>query len=276
MPVRSSSRTGFVDGLEVNLAPVDSESFPAANDAEDGKVEHTELTKLGIVHDILLFLLDKGPEPETILIGKNRLPSKKSLAGRREVALARASQSKPPGVPDKTRTKVAHARRGEPALISVNASGVPQTTPEPPLNPSYYLTVTGVEFVSVTRQAGNTNTQINDTFALRVPNVSYDLIGPGSVFVSTPADKTYTFSFRVGSDPISLSILKGIDNITPSVAIRYRDAIIPAGATATLRVTPSGIEALQYDTNNDGIIDGTVTPTSSLVGSAAADTTAPR
>ena len=104
------------------------------------------------------------------------------------------------------------------------------------LAPAYYLTVTGTDFVSVTDDQGNSNTPIDDTFALRVPNVTYDLIGEKSVFVSMPTDKGYTIRFHTGSEPLNVDIVKGIDNSTPTDAVRYRDTVLPTGGHCDVEV----------------------------------------
>ena len=290
VPIRSSLRQDFVGGVEVSLAPYSHFwKYSAANDAEDELFEHTALTQFPHVHDLILFLLDKGPDPGSHDIGRTlQRPNEKQVTNRQ---LALASRSASPATRnekslprqkrgDGRELRSAHHRSDRASTIwpvssasSMRPSSLQTSAPE--IAPSYYVTVTGVDFVSVTDEAGNTNTQIDDTFAMSVPNVSYNLIGQKAVLVSMPADKTYTIKFRVGNEPISLSILKGLDNITPSQSVKYRDVVLPAGAVAMFKVGPNGIEGLRYDADGDGVFEATVTPTVSLIGSAAADTTAP-
>lgn len=147
--------------------------------------------------------------------------------------------------------------------------------PDTPKFPSYYVTLLGVDFVSITDEQGNTNTQIDEKFALQVPNVGYTLIGDQAVFLSMPSSGAYTMTFRVGDSPITLEALKGLDNVTPTDAVRYRDVELPAGVTAMLRVTSAGIETLRYDSDGDTVFETVVAPTVSLSGGAAADVTPP-
>lgn len=137
--------------------------------------------------------------------------------------------------------------------------------------PTYYLTVYGTDFVSITDDAGHSNTRIDDTFALPVPNVTYDLLSDRAVLLSMPTEKTYTVTFRTGLYPIAVEMLKGIDNITPTQMIRYVDLSLPANVTAMLRITPQGVEDLRYDKDGDGVFETIITPTVSVTGTAAQD-----
>lgn len=129
--------------------------------------------------------------------------------------------------------------------------------------------------MSITDDQGNTNTRLDDTFALPVPNASYDLIGEHSVFISTPADKTYTIGFQTRDEPVNLEIVKGVDNATVNEARRYRDIALPPGVNATMRFGSNGIESLRYDADGDGVFETTVAPTAALSGREAADVTPP-
>jgi hypothetical protein len=90
-----------------------------------------------------------------------------------------------------------------------------------------------------------------------------------------PTDKSYTASFRVGATPLTVEIVKGVDNKTLTQAIRYLDVVLPANALAKLTLNAQGIGSLVYDANEDGIFEGTVTPTASLSGASATDVTPP-
>ncbi len=90
-----------------------------------------------------------------------------------------------------------------PFTASIQQTGSPAYgSPRRPTQPSYYVTVKGVDFVSVTDEQGNTNTPIDDTFARSVPNVSYNLLGEKAVLISTPISQTYTMTFQVGASPL--------------------------------------------------------------------------
>jgi probable HAF family extracellular repeat protein len=271
VPIRSALRLGYVDGHEVSLAPASHYwKYRAVNDAEDDQFEHTALTQLPHIHALVLFLLDRGPDPGSHDIART---TPKSNAVQQVAAVGRGRRL--PVGNRRRELRAAHYRSDRVSKSLRAMSPASLQTPNDEIAPSYYVTVTGVDFVSVTDEAGNTNTQIDDTFAASVPNVSYNLIGEKAVMVSMPADKTFTIRFRVGNEPISLSILKGLDNVTPSEALRYRDVVLPSGATVDFRVGTNGVENVRYDADGDGIFEATITPTVSLVGAAAADTTAP-
>jgi pimeloyl-ACP methyl ester carboxylesterase len=263
VPKRSSSRMATVgsetDPHAINLAP-NSRAwyFFSVDDSQDEMVEHTTLTQFDSVHNLVLFLLGKGPDPGIEPIARTLKDSRPENRG-----LIQANHG------------TTFRRIAKPRLYSTNVRlSNPQLLSEP-TSPSYYATFAGVEFVSITDESGNTNTPLDETFALPVPNVTYDLIGEQAVLVSMPADKTYILTFRVGNNPVSIDIRKGVDNINPSLSIRYRDLVLPTGATALIKLAPGGVDSLRFDANGDGIFEGSVTPTVSLSGSAAADTTPP-
>lgn len=293
VPKRSASRIGTVvdsagvpQSLNLNSPSAKFWYFFSLTDANDGFVEHTGLTQFTAVHNLVLFLLDKGPDPDIPPISR-RSPLRENQA----VPLIRYDNATTPkqkvdvlsigpratSSSNRASRIAHHVNVSAPKIKPIGfAATVQSDVQQPsPKSPVYYVKVMGVDFVSVTDELGNTNAPIDDTFARPVPNVTYNLIGDKAVLISTPTDKTYTITFRVGSNPISLEVLKGIDNVNPTEAIRYRDIVLPAGATAMLSLTPQGIQALRYDADGDGSFEGTVIPTASLIGSAAADATPP-
>lgn len=147
--------------------------------------------------------------------------------------------------------------------------------PRPPTQPSYYVTLKGVSFVSITDASGNTNTPIDGTFALKVPNVSYDLLGEKSVLISMPTNQTYTMTFQVGTSPVMVESIKGLNNVKPTQIIRYRDKTLPVGVTAMLKITAAGVEDLRYDADGDGTFETIVAPTVRVEGDTASDVTPP-
>lgn len=75
---------------------------------------------------------------------------------------------------------------------------------ELPVEPAYYVMVTGVDQIIVTDAAGNSNEPIPDSpFGARLPDVTYDL-GLNSVSVVTPIDQTYALTFQSRGEPIAL------------------------------------------------------------------------
>jgi hypothetical protein len=148
--------------------------------------------------------------------------------------------------------------------------------PQPPQQPSYYFSISGVDFVSISDEEGNTNATIDDVFTENVANVTYDGMGENSIRISTPTTHTYTLTFHPGTSPLAVEILKGINNTSPTVAIRYQDLTLPSGVLAKVSLGPNGVDNLSYDSDGDGTFDTIVTPTASVIGSAATDVTAPR
>jgi hypothetical protein len=144
-----------------------------------------------------------------------------------------------------------------------------------PADPAYYVTVTGVDQVIATDAAGNSNEPIpGSPFGASLPDVTYDL-GLSSVSVVTPADQTYTLTFQSKGDPMALEVIKGVGNETPMQVVRYLDLDLPAGRTAMLSLTAEGIANLAYDSDGDGVLESTISPTAAAIGVSALDTQAP-
>lgn len=280
VPKRSAMRIG---SLNLNAPTAKLWYLFSLDNDHDELVEHTALTQLAQAQNLVLFVLGKGPDPGVEPIARMFDPSPtlrisaQTSTGSGSTQKARVLQNRSSTQNSLRTHHQGLSRRDVSSQMSARGTLAvsPQGPADSPKAPAYYLTVMGVDFVSVTDDQGNTNMPIDDTFALRVPNVTYNLIGEKAVLVSMPTDKTHRIEFRVGSEPVSIEILRGLDNSTPTQAVRYRDAAIPAGATAIINLTPNGIETLRFDSNGDGILDGLVTPTASLIGAAAADVTPP-
>ena len=208
VPVRSAERFENGQDLAPNANVRKKQSFSPATDND---AEHNGLTRNQWVRDSVLYLLERGPAPNSI--------------------------------------------------------DVAEVTPAP----SYFLNVTGVDFVSVTDELGNNNTPLDDTFALPVPGLTYDLIGEQSVAITLTPDKSYTIQFQNGPDPIALEVVKGIDKSAPTEAVRYQDLNLPAGVNAMMQFSAQGISDLRYDSDGDGTFDTVVEPTAHLTGSSAQD-----
>jgi len=137
--------------------------------------------------------------------------------------------------------------------------------------PSYYMNITGVDFVSVSDEVGNNNAPLDDTFALAVPGMTYDVIGEQSIAISLSPSKTYTIKFQNGPDPITFEVVKGVDKSAATEAVRYQDLNLPASVNAMLQTSPEGISDLRYDSDGNGSFDTVVEPTAHLTGSSAQD-----
>jgi len=285
---RSALRKGFKDGTPVNLNARGAKFWYlfAQQVSEDMLVEHNGMTKIRPVHDLVLFLLDKGPDPGIPFTARNS-PERRNTQSRlaRANKGSRAPRAEKPMAHSKRNAAFWNGRFNSGDRLSMrngtllrsgpNTEQASDEIPEGPKAPGYFVTILGTDFVSVTDDQGNTNTQLDEMFALPVPNVSYHLLGEKAVFLSMPASQTYTMTFRAGSEPITLEALTGLDNVSPTDAVRYRDIFLPEGVTAMLKVTSSGVETLRYDSDGDGEFETKVTPTVTLSGSAAADVTPP-
>ena len=259
--------------------------FTSFSDRADEFVEHTALTQLDGLHNRVLFILGRGPDPgdvpDTVALAqpdrdagsKRKVFNLSSSPPGRGVSMVSGKPSAARNAARKT-VRANHSNVKQPYVrtkIHEETNTIASVPDDPPRADAYYVTVKGVDFVSITDDQGNTNTRLDDTFALAVPNATYDLIGEKAVFVSTPADKTYTIRFQVGNEPINLEIVKGIDNVTLNEARRYRDAALPLGVDAMMRFGLNRIESLRYDADGDGVFETTVAPTVVLSGAAAAD-----
>ena len=195
----------------------------------DDQYEHTGLTQNNQVHNMILYLLERGPRP-----------------GTSEIEDEPGIETNPPATPPPTES-----------------------------NTSYYLNLTGVDYVAVTDSMGNTNAKIDDKFAVPVPGVSYRQLGDNSVFVAVPADQSYTFAFQNGDKPIALEVAKGAGNDASIETVKYQDLQLPAGVKAMLETSATGVANLRYDGDNDGTYETVVQPTVTLTGADAQDVTPP-
>lgn len=147
---------------------------------------------------------------------------------------------------------------------------------------AYYLTVDGADSILVEDCCGNNNALIDGTpFGGEVPGVNIDLLGENTFEVVMPtsidlAIIDFTITFKSGTEPIFVELLKGDGKEAPSQAIRYRDLNLPPGTAVQLKITEKGgVGDLRYDSDGDGVFESIVTPTASLSGPLALDTEPP-
>lgn len=150
----------------------------------------------------------------------------------------------------------------------------PSAVSTPSVLPAYYVRAIGVTSITVMDTAGHVTNPLADQSDNGVPNVTTFNMGDKAALIITPTDQSYTITLSSSGDPMILEIAKGTD-LDTSDAIRYQDLVLPAGRTAILKLTPSGIEALKYDADGDGIVETTVSPTVSVSGTSAQDVTPP-
>ncbi len=143
--------------------------------------------------------------------------------------------------------------------------------------PSYYLTLDGGSPLVVGDAEGNSTVILANDLRDTVPGVQTHVLGDGVEMVTMPVPVTaeYSVTFLSDGDPIALEVIRGVDNVTPTNAVRYVDTSLPNGVLARIQITPAGIGPLRYDSDGNGSFDTEVPPTVSLSGPAALDATAP-
>lgn len=148
--------------------------------------------------------------------------------------------------------------------------------------PAYYFTVDGVDYVTVTDCCGNTNEPIGETlFRTEVPGVGFNILGERTFEITMPTSVDlaiidFTITFRTGSEPIFVELLKGDGKEAPSQAIRYRDLNLPPGLVVQFKITEEGgVGDLRYDADGDGTFETVIPPTASLEGPPALDVDPP-
>jgi hypothetical protein len=119
---------------------------------------------------------------------------------------------------------------------------------------------------------GNNTEALSDPSDAGLPNISTFKTGDASADLVIPITQNYTVTFRPAG-PMYVQITREAD--LPDQAVRYQDLTLPAGVTARIRLTPQGIENLNYDSDGDGVFETSVTPTTSVTGTAAQDIEAP-
>ena len=164
--------------------------------------------------------------------------------------------------------------KAEPALARVEDENGVISLPQ--LTPANYLYISGYTgSVVVTDELGRSNTPIDGTIFLEsVPGVTRHAVGENAEAIITSMGRTYTVRFGSGTEPLNIELTQGTDTTT-TLAIRYRDLVLPNGAQAMIKITPQGAENLLYDSDGDGTFETSVPPTVSVSGSAAQDVEGP-
>lgn len=238
-PLLSTERIG--NGLNLNAAGSIKIPFTSTKPADDDSYEHTFLTQNPAVWAAIRTALSPASPQQA------RAPSPKSSA----IILAH----------HKVNARSAFTLDDEPTQVE----GAP----------GYYLHATGIDFINVSDAYGNANTPADGIlFSSHVPGVDYE-VNENSIEITTPADQSFTLTFRSSGRPVLLELLKGVGNSEPSQAVRYLDLSLPAGVVAMLEITPTGVEDLRYDGDGDGTFETVVTPSANAIGTAALDTTSP-
>src|SRR5262249_34828514 len=95
-----------------------------------------------------------------------------------------------------------------------------------------------------------------------IDSVSVEFLGDTSTMMVLPASGTYTLTFTATGGGATIEVALGT-GVQTTALTRYRDAAIPAGATATLVFGPGGVSTLTY---KSGGTTQTVQPNAKLTG----------
>ncbi len=144
----------------------------------------------------------------------------------------------------------------------------------PPVQPYYYLTVSGGSAVVVSDTQGNSTASIGDTFRGKVPGVATYTLGDHVELTVLPTTGSYNITFQTIGQPIAVELTRGTSD-TATEAIRYQDLALPGAVTALLKITEQGVDLLRYDSDGNGTFDTSVTPTVTVSGPQANDLEAP-
>jgi probable HAF family extracellular repeat protein len=239
-----------VNGVSIHNNPKRYFTFQSTGD--DSQAEHSGMVNNPTVQDKIREFLEAEDEEE-------------DAAGGSPSGSMSALSAGPAGV------------TAESAAADPKAAAEPSAAEAPAPVMSNYLTVRGTGYVAVYDAQGNSNTRIEGTpFALKVPNVTYNLLGADAVMVAMPAGQTFHLTFRGAADrPLYVELVRGVNNTNPEKVVRYRDLAVPAGAAVLLKITPEGAEDLRYDGDGDGTFETVVQPTAVLDGAPASDSAPP-
>jgi pimeloyl-ACP methyl ester carboxylesterase len=159
-----------------------------------------------------------------------------------------------------------------PVIATSSAVSMPQA--DVPVLPRRYLTVVGVEGVTIADELGRTTDTLSGTLSTPIPDVSYASLSPGYHATALPLSQTYTLTLTIGAQPSLIEVRDGTGDTT-SAAVRYLDLSYPAGTRVALRMTAQGIEPLRIDADANGTYEGIVQPSANVTGALASDTTPP-
>lgn len=232
--------------------------LPSTGSSSDSEVQHNGLTRNPVVQDAMVAFLRDGT-----LTTNSPTDSPTSLS--RASATSNSAKKKEPTVVSERRKAMAKSTREN--------FQAPQGS-EPVQAPSYYFKAFGINFVEVVDQDGYSNIGNNDNPMGIVPGMSHSPLGRAAHLIMLTPTRRYTLKFKV-TEPMFLEILKGVGNVSPMEAVRYRDLNLPMNVYAMLELSPEGISNLRYDKNGDGVFETVVQPTAHLLGTAALDMTPP-
>ncbi|HQU92996.1 MAG TPA: SdrD B-like domain-containing protein, partial [Pyrinomonadaceae bacterium] len=92
-----------------------------------------------------------------------------------------------------------------------------------------------------------------------------------SVWIAMPATTTYSVMFVGNGEPISATIIKGVNYEQIERQVQYSDIVLPENTVAELEVSSSGNTTLRFDSDDNGQPDTTIEPTAIIEGTHAND-----
>lgn len=262
VPLVSAIRIG--NGKDLNGADGDLLVFRSADPSDSQGVEHTGLTANPAVIETVLDLLTTHPDADAP-------PSDRSGLGAAGQDLDSCTQTAddPENAADRST-----GERSNPAATSLAALAAPSGPAAGMAR--RYISVLGATDVNVADDTGASTAlppagagyvEAVDIFASNVDDAA---------LVSLPVsfEHSYTVTFTATGEPLELELLEGTQQ-TPTSARRWVDLAVPAGALATIELTPSGTATMRYDSDADGAVDTIASPSTVVNGAAASDVEAP-
>jgi hypothetical protein len=115
-----------------------------------------------------------------------------------------------------------------------------------------------------------------DIFINKVKGLDYSVIGDKALFLTLPSTQTHFTKFQADDSSFSLEVVKGMNNQSPNLAVRYQDVSLPQGTFIQLKITNTSQVVLRYDSDGDGNYETLIQPTAQVSGANAADRTPPK
>jgi hypothetical protein len=142
--------------------------------------------------------------------------------------------------------------------------------------PAYYVTVLGGGGAYATNDLGQITGRLPDgRYAADAAEVQYTDLGTDAFALALPAAATYTVTFYSLAQPAYIEVTREAEG-APDYTARVQDLTLPAGTVVELRLSPLGLDSLQYDSNGDGTADQPPAQAPAVAqGRAAADTQPP-
>jgi pimeloyl-ACP methyl ester carboxylesterase len=211
-------------------------TFFTTDETEDPQYEHNGLTQNNQILKYVLHKLGLGRDPRESLFGLSK------------------------------------SKINSPSVSGQNEDN----SPLPARKESFYTKIIGISDTEISDELGNKTTRDGDIFINKVAGLDYSIIGDKALFLTLPTTQTHFTKFQVGDSPFNLEVVKGMNNQSPNLAVRYQDVSLPQGTFAQLKITNTSQVVLRYDSDGDGSYETLIQPTAQVTGASAADRTPPK